>query len=362
MNETLFTLTLTRLRGLGLQSILQLYRYYGSATEIYAHRAELTGRAKSSFAYWDEARERAEVEMEFCEKKNIQILLQNDSAYPQRLKECPDAPLALFYLGNADLNKIHTISVVGTRKISEYGKDICQNFITDLQQLLPDTLIVSGLAYGVDIHAHRACLEKSLPTVGVLAHGLDQIYPSMHRSTAEQMLHCGGLLTEYMSMTNPDKGNFVQRNRIVAGMTDATVVIESAEHGGALITARLANDYNHEVFAFPGRISDQYSRGCNQLIKNNQARLMTCVQDLVETMNWQPKQKSAEPIQRQLFPELTPEEENICQLLGSSETMGVNQIVVASNLPFQDVTSILFELELKGMVKPLVGGQYRLLR
>lgn len=361
MKETLNALALTRLRGLGLQSTLQLYRHYGSATEVYEHRAELTGRAKTAMGYWQEAMERAEVELDFCTKKKISVLLMNDPGYPQRLRECPDAPIALFYRGNADLNQIHTISVVGTRKISEYGKDICQNFITDLSRILPDAVIVSGLAYGVDIHAHRACLKNSLQTVGVLAHGLDQIYPSIHRQTAEEMLHCGGLLTEYMSMTNPDKGNFVQRNRIVAGMTDATIVIESADKGGALITARLANDYNRDVFAFPGRLTDPYSKGCNMLIRDNQARLVTSAADLVEAMNWQTASQKAAPIQRELFPELTPQEEMLCQLLKSSETMGVNQLVVMSNLPFQEVSSLLFELELKGMVKPLVGGRYRLL-
>ena len=361
MNETLYALAMTRLRGLGLQSVLQLYRHYGSATEVVAHRTEMTGRAKNAFAYWDEALARAETELEFCEKKKIEVLLLGSENYPQRLNECPDPPLVLFYRGNANLNPIRTISVVGTRRITEYGKELCQNFITDLSKLLPDILVVSGLAYGVDIHAHRACLENSLPTIGVLAHGLDQIYPSLHRSTAEAMLNCGGLLTEYMTMTNPDKGNFVQRNRIVAGMTDATIVVESADKGGALITARLADDYNHDVFAFPGRIADPYSKGCNQLIRDKRAQLITNAIDLVDAMNWQPSHSEKTPIQRELFPELSPQEEKICDVLRPTETMGINQIVVASNLPFQDVSSLLFELELKGVVKPMVGGQYKLL-
>lgn len=361
MNETRYTLAMTRLRGLGLQSVLQLYRHYGSATAILEHREEMTGRAKNAFEHWEEALKRADTELEFCEQKRISVLPLNDSNYPQRLKECPDAPLALFYRGSVDLNKIHMISIVGTRRISEYGKDICQKFITDLKSLIPDVLVVSGLAYGVDIHAHRACLENSLPTIGILAHGLDKIYPPTHRQTAEQMLHCGGLLTEYMSMTNPDKGNFVQRNRIIAGMTDATIVVESAEKGGALITARLADDYHHDVFAFPGRLSDPYSKGCNRLIRDNQARLLTDAEDFVTAMNWQHAQQSTQPIQRQLFPELSPEEETICQILRHAESIGINQIVVASNLPFQEVSSLLFELELKGVVKPMVGGHYRLL-
>ena len=361
MNETLYAMAMTKLRGLGLQSVLQLYRHYGSATEVVAHRTELTGRAKNSFAYWDEALARAETELQFCDQKKIEVLVLGTEQYPQRLAECPDPPLVLFYRGNANLNKIHTISVVGTRRISEYGKEVCQKFITDLKSLVPDVLVVSGLAYGVDIHAHRACLENSLQTVGVLAHGLDQIYPSMHRNTAEAMLGCGGLLTEYMTMTIPDKGNFVQRNRIVAGMTDATIVIESADKGGALITARLADDYHHDVFAFPGKITDQYSKGCNQLIRDNRAQLITCATDFVDAIGWQPANQPQIPIQRELFPELSPDEEKICEVLRKNEKMGINQIVVACNLPFQDVSSLLFELELKGLVKPLVGGQYRIL-
>ncbi|EJX00402.1 Smf protein DNA processing chain A [gut metagenome] len=361
MNETLYALALTRIKGLGLQSILQLYQHYGSATSIYENRKELTGRAKVAMAEWDEALRRAETEIDFCEQKRIAILLLNSPNYPQRLKECPDPPIALFYRGNADLNARHIISVVGTRKITEYGKEICQDFITSLKAMDAEILIISGLAYGVDIHAHRACLENALPTVGVLAHGLDQIYPSLHRSTALEMLEHGGLLTEYMSMTNPDKGNFVQRNRIVAGLSDATVVIESAEKGGALITACLANDYNRDVLAFPGRVNDKYSEGCNKLIKENRATMITCASDMMKALNWEQQLASRHPIQRELFPMLLPEEEKICQILQGKDAMGINQIVVASNLPFQEVSSTLFELELKGVVKSMIGGQYKLI-
>lgn len=362
MNELLHALTLSRLPGIGVMTALQLYRHYGSAQEVYACRGELKGRAATAFARWEKTRARAEAELEFCERQGISALPLQAADYPQRLRDCPDAPLVLFRRGNANLNNIHTLAIVGTRRITEYGKSFCQEFITDIARIIPDCLIVSGLAYGVDIHAHRACLKNSLPTVGVLAHGLDQIYPSSHRATAEEMLKHGALVTEYMSQTFPDKGNFVQRNRIIAGMADATLVVESADKGGALITARLADEYHREVFALPGRISDPYSRGCNALIRDNRARLLTSAADLAETLRWATASKTATPVQRELFPELTPEEETLCRLLGQAESVGINRLVIESNLPFQQVSSLLFELELKGVVKPLVGGQYRLLR
>lgn len=183
------------------------------------------------------------------------------------MRECDDAPLALFYRGNADLNTLHIINIVGTRHATPYGQDICTRFLADLSALYPDTLIVSGLAYGIDIHAHRAALQNHFKTIGVLAHGLDRIYPAEHRKTAVSMLEQGGLLTEFTSGTNPDRQNFVKRNRIVAGMSDATVVIESAAKGGALITAELAESYHRDCFAFPGRCNDEYSIGCNNLIR-----------------------------------------------------------------------------------------------
>ena len=227
--------------------------------------------------------------------------------------------------------------------------------------LLPDCMVVSGLAYGVDIHSHRACLENSLPTVAVLAHGLDRIYPSLHRSTAIEMLNQGGLLTEFLSGTNPDKGNFVRRNRIVAGMADATIVIESAAHGGAMITARLAQGYGRDVFAFPGRVTDQMSEGCLKLIKTNVAGLITSASAFVEAMNWTPVKPKNEPIQRDLFPVLNSSQERLCELLRGSDGLTINQLVVAADLPFSTVASELFEMEMEGVVKMLGGGIYSLL-
>ena len=253
-------MALTRIPRLSLMNARLLYDTMGSATAVFEHRKDIRDvipeaneKLVEVLRDVDEAIADAEREMEFARKSNIRCLSLNDDAYPLLLKECPDAPLVLYYLGNADLNAQRIINVVGTRKITPMGKDICRSFIADLQKVYPDTLVVSGLAYGVDVNAHRAALENGMKTVGVLAHGLDTIYPAVHRQTAVKMVSQGGLLTEYMSNTRPDKGNFVRRNRIVAGMSLCTIVVESAAKGGALITAELAGDYNREVCAFPGR-------------------------------------------------------------------------------------------------------------
>ena len=228
--------------------------------------------------------------------------------------------------------------------------------------MCPDVLIVSGLAYGIDIHSHRAALANGLTTIAVLAHGLDRIYPPSHRQTAVNMLNNGGLLTEYLPGTNPDSFNFVARNRIVAGMADATLVVESASKGGSLITAELANVYNRDCFAVPGRINDEFSKGCNQLIRDNKASLITQAEDLVNVMGWQQKDAKPEAIQRNLFVDLTPEEALIAKILKERGDLHMNNLTVEANLPIFKLTPILFSLEMKGVVKALVGGVYHLLR
>ena len=370
MEELLFTLALTRIRGLSQPMALTLYKELGSAKAVFdlLNRKDnlppmvspkLIGILQAGQA---EAMKRAKEEVEFCAKGKIRILALNDEDYPARLKEIPDPPLVLFFLGNANLNAPRIISMVGTRRISEYGKSICHDFLPELKQTNPDTLVVSGLAYGVDIHVHRACLETNLPTVGILAHGLDMIYPSLHRQTAQQMLAQGGLLTEYFSKTVPDKGNFVRRNRIVAGISEATVVVESADRGGALITANLARDYDRDVFAFPGRINDQYSAGCNQLIAQQKASLITCAKDMTTALNWPDTATALQPRELSLFPEFTEEEARVCLALkGSMEGIHINKLVVELNIPVGKLTALLFELEMKGVVKSLVGGRYKLL-
>ena len=369
--EIISTIALTKLRGLGLLNARTLMDTLGSATEVFAHRKDIVSlipdasqRLIAALADTGSALKTAEEEMEFIEAKHLKALTLNDENYPQRLKECEDAPLVLYSCGTADLNSQRIISIVGTRKCSEYGREVCENFIADLKRYYPDTLIVSGLAYGIDICAHRATLDNGMSTVGVLAHGLDTIYPSMHRKTAADMVHQqGGLLTEYTTHTTPEKGNFVRRNRIVAGMCDACIVVESSQRGGSLITAELALEYNREVLAFPGRVYDECSKGCNNLIRSQQATLITCAEDLLQAMGWKnplakaPKQKA---VQQDLFPELTDEERAIVNTLKNVDDKHVNQIAIDTNIPYARVSMLLFDLEMNGIVKALGGARYRL--
>ena len=334
-DEQICSLALTRIPGLGPTGAFRLVSSLGSATRVFEHRKELSqlvpGVSEKIITALNnsEAFRRAEQELTFCEKNHIRCLTLNDEGYPGRLRECDDAPLALFYRGNADLNALHVINMVGTRHATPYGQDICTRFLADLSVLCPNALIVSGLAYGIDIHAHRAALQNHFKTIGVLAHGLDRIYPAEHRKTAVSMLEQGGLLTEFTSGTNPDRQNFVKRNRIVAGMSDATVVIESAAKGGALITAELAESYHRDCFAFPGRCNDEYSIGCNNLIRKNQAVLITSAEDLVKAMGWESSPKTEKTVQRELFPDLSEEEERIVKRLGKMpEGLQINTLVI----------------------------------
>ncbi len=306
--------------------------------------------------------ERAKRELDFVQEKGIKLTCLNDSDYPSRLFECPDAPIALYSLGDIPFNAKHILSIVGTRHATEYGKDMCTAFVRDLARLLPSTLIVSGLAYGIDICAHKAAVEAGLPTVGVLAHGLDMLYPRTHRSTAKKMIEQGGgLLTEFMSESNPFPAFFVQRNRIVAGMADATLVVESASRGGSLITASMAVGYSRDCFAFPGRVTDQYSCGCNELVARNRAALVTSAYDFVEAMNWGCVEKK-KPQQGELFPDLSPQEAEIIGLLkSSSDGMQINLLVVKANKPINVLMPLLFDMEMKGLVKAVAGGCYRAL-
>jgi DNA processing protein len=369
--ETLYAIAFSFVPRLNLLNRRMLLEKMGSATNIFEQRQHLKeffpNANKSSLevlAAMDRHLKRAEEELAFAQTGHIQCIGFYDDAYPARLRECPDAPTLLYYRGTAPLNSQHIISMVGTRQITAYGKDLCCNFVKELKQLCPDTLIVSGLAYGIDIHCHRAALEQGIETVGVLAHGLDQIYPRFHRDTAVQMVHQGGLLTEFPSQSNADKKNFVQRNRIVAGMTDATVVVESARKGGSLITAEIAEGYGRDVFAFPGRIGDTYSEGCNNLIKNNRAGLISSAEDFVQAMGWETecnlRKQMNEGLQQELFPDLTEEEQRIVKALTGTDSKQINILAVETALPIGKLTSLLFNLEMKGVVRLLSGGCYRL--
>lgn len=362
-------IALQQIPGVGSITAKQLVEKVGSATLLFEHRTDLPALipdvrpALIKALDCPAAHRHAEQELAFIEKHRITCISILDEAYPTRLRECDDAPLLLYYRGNTTLNPLRTVSIVGTRKCTDYGREICEQFVRDLSVLCPDTLIVSGLAYGIDICAHRAALQCPIPTVGVLAHGLDRIYPSVHRNTAAQMSQCGGLLTEYSSFTEPVRQNFLQRNRIIAGIADATVVIESAAKGGALVTASIANSYGRDCFAFPGRIGDTYSVGCHNLIRQNGAALITSAADFVEAMQWDlPKSGKPETIQRTLFLELTEEEERLVQLLGQhADGVQINTLVAESNIPVGRLTALLFELELRGIVRPLAGSSYKLI-
>ena len=370
--EIFYTMALTRLTNFNYQQALELYRTVGSAQLLFEHRNEIgdivkeaSPRLMEALKDWSEAMKRAEAELKFMQEKGIRGLTLNDDDYPQRLCECPDAPIILYYKGNADLNQSKIVSIVGTRRMTTYGQDLIRRFIRDLRQHCPQVLIVSGLAYGVDICAHRESLGNGYPTVGVLAHGLDQIYPYRHRDTAGQMLKRGGLLTEFMTQTNADKPNFVRRNRIVAGMADSTVVVESASKGGGLITAEIAQSYDRPVFAFPGSVGQTYSEGCNNLIRDNVAALIANADDFVRAMGWQDEAKRqqafADGIERNLFPDVSPEEMTVVTLLQQTNDLQLNILSVKSGIPIGQLTALLFQLEMKGIIKPLAGGMYHLL-
>lgn len=303
----------------------------------------------------------AEKELEFVTKNNLRLLFYTDSEYPQRLTSCVDAPILLYAKGKVDFNREKVIAIVGSRNETRYGQDFCRTFVRDLAAQWPEIQIVSGLAYGIDIHAHRAALQNGLSTVAVLGHGLDRIYPAMHRQTAIDLLQSGALLTEFSSGTNPDRHNFVKRNRIVAGMSDAVVVVESAEKGGSLTTADIANSYFREVFAVPGRIQDRMSSGCNRLISDNKALLLQGVPDLMSHMGWAEGEKKERPSQRDLFVELTESEEKVYQLLLHDGAMQVNALAIALNMAVTELFMTLLELEMKNVVASLPGGMFKIL-
>ena len=365
--ECFYSIALTQCPGIGHRGAKLLIDELGSAQAVFEHRKEIPDLLPDTSARvcealeCPEALERAKREMEFVEKNHLTCLTLQDEAYPTRLRECVDAPVVLFFKGNCDFNRLHVISMVGTRRASDYGKQFCADFLHDLAELCPDILVVSGLAYGIDIHTHRAALDNHLATVGVLAHGLDRLYPYHHRQTAVEMLKEGGLLTEFLSETNPDPFNFVCRNRIVAGMTDATIVVESAEKGGSLVTADLATGYGKDCFAVPGRVNDAFSKGTNQLIRDNKAALIENVEDFVKAMGWETPNSKPEAVQREMFLNLTPEETQVVELLRSRGDLQVNALVMLSDIPFSQMTTLLFQLEMKGVVRAMVGGVYRLL-
>lgn len=304
--------------------------------------------------------EKAKSEHEFIETHNLNAIYFTQPDYPQRLLECDDAPPMLYTLGNTDLNATHMISVVGTRNATRYGIDFIERLITQLAEKIDNVVIVSGLAFGCDIAAHKQALSLGVPTIGVVAHGLDTLYPAEHRRHAAEMVRKGGMiLTDYPHGTPPHRGNFLARNRIVAGLSDCIVVAESAaDKGGALHTARLAMFYNRDVFALPGRTSDLYSRGCNMLIKANVAHLAENADDIIDAMNW--KRRPSEGVQQPLFHEPTPQQQAVINHLRNNGDAQINSITAALGIPVGQMMALLVEMEFNGMLISLPGARYRL--
>jgi DNA processing protein len=301
----------------------------------------------------------AEEELAFIEKYKIQPLFIKDPAYPQRLLNCYDAPTLLYYRGEADLNQSKIVAVVGSRTHTDYGKAETEKLIEGLAS--SGVLVVSGLAYGIDSVAHKAALKNKIATVGVLAHGLDKMYPSSHTGMAREMIKNGGLLTEFRTKTKPDRHNFPSRNRVVAGMSDATIVMETDIKGGSMITAELANGYNKDVFAYPGKVTDKKSNGCNHLIKTDNAILLTDAMQLLETMGWASPKKLSKNKTKQLFINLTADEKIIVDLLNEREELSIDEINWQSGLSSSTVAVCILNLEMQHVISSLPGKRYRLL-
>ena len=369
-DELKYLIALMNIKGVGSSIARHLIEQLGSAKAVFetedhilretGHIGELIINGKADHALFD----KADSEIEFIVNHNIKATIYKQEGYPKRLAECQDAPALLFSLGNANLDSKHIVSIVGTRSSSHYGKDNVRNFIEGIKEALPDTVIVSGLALGIDISAHNASLEFGLPTVGVVAHGLDTIYPYNHRQIAKKMIDEGGsLITEYTSGTIPERGNFLARNRIIAGLADAVIVAESKDKGGSLVTASIALDYGRDVFAFPGRVNDLLSAGCNRLIRQNRAGLITCAQDFLEAMNWDRKAKSLNGVQHTIgFEEddLSPTARTIIDALRQRGDMRLNQIAIVTNIDQATLTESLLMLEIEGKVRNVAGGLYQL--
>jgi DNA processing protein len=358
-NALFYTLALLRVEGVGDIVAKKLINYFGSAENVFQAKPKLLRtidgvggilvhklKDKSVF-------EKASAELRYIEEEAIRVLYFQENDYPERLKHCIDGPVLLFASGNFNFNNRRMISIVGTRQVTAYGTEFCKKLLEDLALFNP--VIVSGFAYGIDILAHQTAMEKKLQTIGVLAHGLNQIYPKPHKKHVVKMEQNGGFLTEFWSNSNPDKENFVRRNRIVAGMSEATIVIESAEKGGSLITANIANDYNRDVFAVPGRTTDKYSQGCNDLIKTQRAHLITSAADLIYSLNWQLEEKTPKPIQKQLFVSLDLEEQKVYDYLQKNGKQLLDVIALECDFPIFKISAVLLNMELKGIIRPLPG-------
>ncbi|MCR5049701.1 MAG: DNA-processing protein DprA [Paludibacteraceae bacterium] len=357
MSSALYDIALSYLYRTRLRYHLSLLERYKTAEEAWRHLDE---------AGMDEAERKAQRELEWISQHGIQVWTLSDDSYPYRLRQCPDCPPVLYSKGNVNPSDAHMVSIVGTRRPTERGKELTYALVRDLHDRIDQLTIVSGGAYGIDINAHRAAMDFEVPTIIVPAHGLDRIYPVQHRQDAIRALENGGLLTEFPSGTEPFAPYFIQRNRIIAGLADAVVVVESKEKGGSLITARMAVDYNRELFAFPGRPQDEAARGCNQLIRNQKAQLIQDADDLIATMGWTTRQDKGKGVQTQLIglnENLSDSQQQLLQKLQEAEEgLHINLIVMETGLPYGDVASDLVMMEIDGLVKSMPGGVYRIVR
>ena len=361
--QLLYQIAVTLIPGIGDIIGKRFVSYCGNAEAIFKETrkslAKINGMREVTLDALGNPKEilkRAEQEVEFIEKNGIKPLFYQDADYPRRLLQCDDSPMMLYYKGNANLNASRVVAIVGTRNITDYGKTNCTQLVNDLVD--EHVLVVSGLAYGVDTVAHRSSVKAGIPTVGVLGNGFQQIYPAANKKLAAEMLGNGGLLTECMSGTLPDRENFPRRNRIIAGMADAVIVVESALKGGSLITADLANSYSRDVFAFPGRVMDLYSQGCNYLIRTNRAHLMESVANLRYVMRWE-REKTQEERQTTIFREFSPEEQKIMDCFGSQSIVSLDDLIIKTELPTTKLASLLLNLEFDGILMALPGKRYQ---
>jgi len=358
-------IALSLIPGIGPRLVRRLVAYTGGVEAIFDGKKPVLekipgiGSGKAAGFNTSKLLKDAEKEIDIISKKGIKALFYLDKEYPARLRECEDAPTILYVDGEVDFNVAKTISIVGTRKATDYGKERTEEIVNYLAGQHPDILVISGLAYGIDIAAHKAALQANLKTVAALGHGLQLVYPSVHRKYAARIREQGALISEFPYNQAPDPGNFVSRNRIIAGLADAVVVTESGERGGALITADLAMSYNRDVFAIPGKSSDTYSKGCNKLIKFNKAALAESGADIDFAMGWKLETKNNSSVQKALFVELTPEEEQIMQLFSESDELAIDEISVSLSRPVARISATMLNLEFNGLVRSLPGKYFK---
>lgn len=363
--KLLYKIALSIIPGIGGVLARNIVAYVGSVEAVFSESLKSLqkipgiGEINAHRIKDKDVLKNAEKELRFVEKNEIDVMFYTDKSFPRRLKTCVDAPVLIYTKGSLNLNEQRIVSIVGTRNATSYGKQICDELIQKFSERNYKVLVVSGLAYGIDIQAHKSALKYNVPTAGVIAHGLDKIYPSLHNETARKMQEDGGLVSDFPSGTKIDPSNFIRRNRIIAGLADATIVVESASKGGALITADIASSYNRDVFAFPGRAGDIYSKGCNQLIRNSGANLIESIDDLEFFMGWEQPSKN-KVVQSSLFVELTADEERIVTLLRENDEMFIDQISSELTLPVSRVSAMLLTLEFKNVLVAMPGKMYKL--